>query len=181
MRVLKTLIVLASLATTTALVACGPSSPRRTQPPNAPLPAQQHGSHDTSRLPAAVRGTLDQYVQILASSRSLEECAQRFTSIAGGSLVNEDGRSLRSTVPQYSLKKDHQNVRFYARPAQVTRVQARPNQATGYGQSAIRGTEYKIWIAKARGQPGMPAPITILVPENHPFVRGPKVVGIGSL
>ena len=106
---------------------------------------------------------------------------QRFTPIAGGGLVNEDGRSLRATVPPFSLKKDFNDVRVYAQPAQVTRIQVRLQQSDGYGASAIRGTEYKIWIAKAQGQPGMPAPISIMVPENHPFVRGPKVVGIGSL
>ncbi len=148
-------------------------SPSQAQAPGAPA--------DDGRLPAAVRGALDQYVQTLATSRSLEECAQRFTAIAGGGLVSEDGRSLRQGVTDFSLKKDFQNVRFYAQPAQITRVDVRPNQADGYGPSAIRGTEYKIWIAKAQGQPGMPAPISILVAEGHPFVQGPRIVGIGSL
>ena len=170
------------------VAACGSRSSRGqgSQPPGAYGPgpsggATQTGPYEANQLPAPVRGTLDQYVQILSSSGSLEECAQRFSQIAGGGLVNEDGRSLRATIAPYSLKKDHQNIRFYARPLQITRVQVRPDQSDGYGASAIRGTENKIWIAKAQGQAGMPAPISIMVPENHPFVRGPRVVGIGSL
>lgn len=166
-----------------------PPPPGYGPPPQGPPPAIQPAPPGAqpgpppaaAQLPAPVRATLDQYVQILASSRSLEECVQRFTPIAGGGLVNEDGRSLRATVPPYSLKKDWQNVRFYAQPAQVTRVDVKENRADGYGPSAIRGTEYKVWIAKAQGQPGMPAPISFMVPDQHPFVQGPRVVGIGSL
>jgi len=93
--------------------------------------------------------------------------------------VNEAGDALRSNVKPYSLKKDHSNVRFYANPVRITRVNRNPNLVTsGFGQSAIRGTVYKIWIAKASGSAGMPAPISIIVPEGG---GTPKVVGIGSL
>jgi len=132
-------------------------------------------------LPSAVKQVLENYVDMLRSSSDLETCASRFTKLAGGSLVNEDGASLRASVKPYSLKKDHQNVRFYAQPLKITRVNVQPSRSSGYGESAIRGKTYKIWIAKAEGQPGMPAPISILVPEGHPEIKSPKVIGIGSL
>lgn len=132
-------------------------------------------------LPAAVRTVLEQYLNILRTSRSVEECASRLVPIAGGGLVNEDGRSLRQTVPRFSLKKDFENVRFYASPTQITRVSPRRSNGEGFGPSAIRGMRYTIYIAKAPGQPGMPSPISIMVPDQHAFVRGPRVVGIGSL
>lgn len=136
----------------------------------------------TGDLPDAVRRTLVDYIKILRQSKSLDACAERFVDIAGGSLVNEDGRSLRGTVKPYSLKKDVQNISFYAfDPIRITRVNATPNRSSGYGMSAIRGTIYKIWIDKADGQPGRPAPISILSPEGHPTITVPRVVGIGSL
>ena len=124
---------------------------------------------------------LEQYLNILRTSRSVDECASRLVAIAGGGLVNEDGRSLRQTVPRFSLKKDFNNVRFYAQPTKITRVKVRRSNGEGYGASAIRGQRYTIYIAKAPGQAGMPSPISIMVPEAHAFVRGPRVVGIGSL
>lgn len=48
-----------------------------------------------STLPPEVKTVLDKYIEIL-NSNSHAECASRFVEIAGGSLVNEDGSSLRS-------------------------------------------------------------------------------------
>lgn len=162
-------------------IACGP-------PPGEPVTYQaqseQAGAYgargQSAPLPANVQQLLEQYVQILRSSTSLEDCAQRFTPIAGGGLVNEDG-TLRATVPPYSLKKDRDDVRFYATPLRITRVEATAGVGTGFGATAIRGTQYKIWIGKAPGAGGMPAPIAILIPDGHPTIQGPRVVGIGSL
>ena len=123
---------------------------------------------------------LERYVHMLAMSRSMDELANQFAPIAGGALVMEDGR-LMATVPQFSLKKDWENVRHYKTPPEVTRVVVTAEKVQGYGASAIRGTEYKVWIDKRDPQLGMPAPISLLVPEGHAFVRGPRVVGIGSL
>lgn len=43
-----------------------------------------------SQLPSEVKSVLEEYVKILSSSKDLDECAQKFTSIAGGGLINED-------------------------------------------------------------------------------------------
>lgn len=134
-----------------------------------------------SQLPAEVKAILDQYIEILNSSQSLDECAQRFTAIAGGGLVNEDGLTLRSSVQPYSLKKDYDNLKFYKVPILITRVNKSPSNGSGYGPSAIKGQVYKIWISKKDGGAGIPAPISIMVPEGHPTINTPKVVGIGSL
>lgn len=158
-----------------AAAAC--SSPQRSGP-GGPPPA---GASANGELPADVRATLDQYLRVLRQSRTIDECAASFVGLAGGGLVDESGQKLRTDVPQFSLKKDHDNVKFYADPPQVTRVDVDPDATQGYGASALRGRVYKIWVAKAQGQPGMPAPISILVPTSHPTIKSPKVVGIGSL
>lgn len=136
-----------------------------------------------SQLPAEVKNILEEYVKILSSSKDLEECAKRFTNIAGGGLVNEDPNNvtLRDDVKPYSLKKDYNNVKFYAQPVKITRVNVSKTSGAGFGASAVSGTIYKIWIAKADGQAGLPAPISIILPEKHPVIKTPKVIGIGSL
>ncbi|MFW5658433.1 MAG: hypothetical protein ACOCZ8_00485 [Bacteroidota bacterium] len=134
-----------------------------------------------NETPKAVFDVLGRYTAILRQSESLDQCAERFAAVAGGSLVNEDGETLRGTVKPYALKKDFQNIQFYQSPVKVTRVNKQENRSSGFGPSAIRGTMYKIWIAKKDGASGMPAPISIMVPEGHPSIKEPKVVGIGSL
>ncbi len=133
------------------------------------------------KLPSEVKVVLEQYIRTLTQSGSLDKCAENFVRIAGGTLVEDDGLRLRNTIKPFSLKKDFNNIKFYASPIQITRVNASPTQGTGYGESAVRGMVYKIWIGKKAGIAGMPAPISIIVPENHPSISSPKVVGIGSL
>lgn len=131
-------------------------------------------------LPAEVLNVLTEYTRILGCE-SLEKCAESFVEIAGGTLINETGKKLRVDVPQFSLKKDFNNFKFYATPIELTRVNKRYSNGDGYGDSAIKGWVYKIWIDKKKGVNGMPAPISILVPEGHSWIKTPKVIGIGSL
>ncbi len=135
-------------------------------------------------LPNDVKKVLNEYVDMLRSSQNIDDLATNFTKIAGGGLVNESTTNitLRSDIKQFSLKKDFDGIKFYTNPLVITRVNSNPSASTqGYGESAISGRVYKIWIGKADGQPGMPAPISILVPQNHNIITSPKVVGIGSL
>ena len=137
-----------------------------------------------NNIPKEVKDVLEQYLQMLRNSKDLDELANNFTSIAGGSLVNEDIEpiSLRNTVKPYSLKKDFENIKFYADPYIITRV-SNNNKHTqsGFGATALQGKTYKIWIAKMKGEAGLPAPITIIFPEKHPFIKSPKIIQIGSL
>jgi hypothetical protein len=133
------------------------------------------------QLPDEVKEVLIEYVNILRNAEDLDDCAEKVIVVMGGGLVNEDGESLRSSVKPFSLKKDFNNIKFYADPIKITRVNLGKTNGTGYGASAIKGKKYKIWIGKKKGVNGMPAPITIVVPEDHEFVKKPKVVGIGSL
>lgn len=135
-----------------------------------------------SDLPQEVKTVLETYIHILKNSADLESCAKEFVKIAGGGLVDERGKTLRETVMPYSLKKDFTNIKFYASPLQISRVNCNPMPVTsGFGESAIQGKIYKIWLDKAPGEVGYPAPISIMVPEGHPEINTPKVVGIGSL
>jgi hypothetical protein len=136
---------------------------------------------DLESVPKPVLEALAKYVAILRTSKNLDECAERFVEVAGGSLVNEDGKSLRGSVKPYSLKKDFDNVRFYADPTKITRIAKLPSKTSGFGPSAITGETYKIWVGKKDGVAGMPAPISILVPTGHKTIKSPKVVSIGSL
>ena len=132
-----------------------------------------------SDLPPAVKNVLVKYVDILSTSKDLDECAERFKEIAGGGLVNPAGTALRSSVKPYSLKKDYNDIKYYKVPVEIVRVAKTRTGQAGYGQSAIAGDWYKIYIAKKDGS--QPAPIHIVVPENHPTIKEPKVTGIGSL
>jgi len=131
-------------------------------------------------LPTSVKKVLDQYITIL-KSETLEECCEKFVEIAGGSLVNSEFPiTLYSDLKQFSLKKDFENIKFYANPIIITRVLKSESNGNGYGETAIAGTIYKIWIKKKEGVNGMPAPVQILVPKNHQQITTPKVVVIGS-
>ncbi|AFM05154.1 hypothetical protein Fleli_2801 [Bernardetia litoralis DSM 6794] len=133
-------------------------------------------------LPKEVKNVLNQYIEILEQANNLDECAEMFAKIAGGSLVSEDGQSLGNDVKPYSLKKDFQNIKFYHTTSiKITRVNVKNSNGMGFGYSAIRGKVYKIWIGKKQGVSGMPAPISIMIPEGHSEIKTPKVVGIGSL
>lgn len=161
---------LLSLAATSFLVAA--ASPAAAQ--------SRRYDIDPDDMPPSVRKVLERYVEILRTSGDLDTCAERFIAIAGGGLVNEDGKSLRSTVKPYSLKKDFQNIKFYAHPIVISRVAKLRPSTSGFGPSAIRGDQYKIWIDKKKGEAGRPAPVTIMVPQKHKTIRTPKVVRIGS-
>jgi len=132
------------------------------------------------QVPSSVINVLYKYAEVL-KSETLEKCAEAFFAIAGGGLVNPAGTALDRDLSRFALKKDYENFRFYAMPLKITRVNKRYSNGDGYGDSAIAGWVYKIWIDKKKGVNGMPAPISIMVPENHPTIRTPKVIGIGSL
>ncbi|MBL8995678.1 MAG: hypothetical protein JNM63_20185 [Spirochaetia bacterium] len=131
-------------------------------------------------LPASVKGVLESYVSILRTSKDLTEAGKRFVEIAGGTLVSDDGKSLRSSTEQFGLKKDFNDIKHYADPIRITRVAKLASNGQGYGASAIKGLIYKVWIDKKDPQLGMPAPVSILVPEGHETIKTPKVVNIGS-
>jgi hypothetical protein len=78
------------------------------------------------------------------------------------------------------LKKDHDGIKFYKQPVAVTRVNKTYSAGQGFGASAIKGQVYKIWIAKKDGVAGLPAPVSIMIPEGHATITTPKVVNIGS-
>ncbi|GAB4434309.1 MAG: hypothetical protein OHK0011_17450 [Turneriella sp.] len=126
-------------------------------------------------LPPAVRAVLDRYTQILKESPSLDEAADAFAQIAGGSLVNDNG-SVSSNTKQFGLKKDFNNIKHYAWPIRITRVNKTVSRGEGYGTKKIAGDRYTIWIAKDDAAKGMPAPVSIIAPPSGE----PKVVNVGS-
>ncbi len=134
------------------------------------------------QLPAEVKKVLVQYIDLLSTSKNLAECASKFATIAGGSLVNEstDKITLRSSVEPYALKKDYENCKFYAQPVEITRVNVSRTAGSGFGATTLAGTIYKVWIAKKEGEVGLPAPVSIIVPENHKTIKTPKIINIGS-
>lgn len=133
------------------------------------------------KLPPEVKQVLEQYISMLRAGPDVATVAKAFVAIAGGGVVDESGTALRRDVPEFSLKKDFSDVKFYADPVTITRVNATKSGGQGFGGSAIAGMVYKIWIAKKEGAGGMPAPISIMVPEGHATIKTPKVVNIGSL
>ena len=130
-------------------------------------------------LPASVKQILDKYIETLNLS-SIDDCAAKFIKIAGGGLVNETGTALRNDIKAYSLKKDHDDIKFYKQPVEITRVNKTASNGQGFGSSTIKGQVYKICIAKCASSGGLPAPVSIMVPEGHTTIKTPKVVNIGS-
>ncbi len=149
------------------------------QNPNFLMAQSKLNDIPVADLPANVKLVLDKYVEVL-NIASIDECAVKFLDIAGGGLVNETATALRNDIKAYSLKKDHDDIKFYAQPVAITRVNKSVSGGQGFGASAIKGTVYKIWIAKKEGGAGMPAPVSIMVPEGHATITTPKIVGIGS-
>ncbi|MFZ5630259.1 MAG: hypothetical protein ACOY5B_14100 [Spirochaetota bacterium] len=131
------------------------------------IPAEQ--------LPGAVKSVLVSYTHILKESPTLEDAANAFARIAGGSLVNENG-SVSNNTKQFGLKKDLNNFKHYAWPIRITRVNKTVSRGEGYGSKKIAGDRYTIWIAKDDPAKGMPAPVTIIAPAGGE----PKVVNVGS-
>jgi hypothetical protein len=142
--------------------------------------AQTPDDIPVEQLPPEVKALLDKYLAALRGAKTLEDAAKALAPLAGGGLVNEDGKTLRDSVAPFSLKKDWSNVKFYADPVQITRVVKRKSGTEGFGPSAIGGTRYTMYIAKKEGVSGMPAPISITVPEGHATIKEPRVTGIGS-
>jgi hypothetical protein len=131
------------------------------------------------QLPGEVATVLSTYIEIL-NSPNLDECALRFVSIAGGSLVNDDASALAQTIKDMSLKKDFNDIKYYKQPIEITRVNKTYSNGLGYGVAATKGYVYKIWIQKIDPSKGMPAPVSILMPDAGQYVKTPKVVNIGS-
>ena len=117
------------------------------QTPNLLLAQSKLNDIPVADLPANVKQVLDKYVEILNIS-SIDDCAVKFLEIAGGGLVNETATALRNDIKTYSLKKDHDDIKFYQQPVSITRVNKSVSGGQGFGASAIKGTVYKIWIAK---------------------------------
>jgi hypothetical protein len=132
-----------------------------------------------NQLPETVKAVLDNYIDAL-NSLTLDDCAKNFLAIAGGSLVNDDASALAQTIKDMSLKKDFNDIKFYKQPVEITRVNKTYSNGLGYGVAATKGYVYKIWIQKKDPSQGMPAPVSILLPDEGQYVKTPKVIGIGS-
>ena len=79
----------------------------------------QRKNINKSEVPAEVIAVLNQYLNILSTSGSLEECARRLTPICAGHLISQSGNKISYDVLSFSLKKDYQNVKFYRVPALI--------------------------------------------------------------
>jgi len=126
-------------------------------------------------LPAKVKAVVENYARILRESKSVEEAATAIAPIAGGSLVSENG-SLSNNTKQFGLKKDFNNIKHYANPIKITRVNKTISKGDGYGAAKIAGDRYTVWIAKDDPAKGMPAPVTLILPASGE----PKLVNVGS-
>lgn len=130
-----------------------------------------------SELPSDVKNLLNQYIQILQTSKNFDEAADKVAKIAAGHMLNSSGK-IDADVYRYSLKKDFDNAKFYKYPVEITRVSMTLNDYDGFQSTLFEGTRYKIWIAKKAGVAGLPAPVPIIKPASG----APKIVTvIGSL
>lgn len=161
----KNISFIISMILAVSILAPAPAAPKEIEP---------------SDLPNDVVETLNAYLTVLTLSKSAEDAGAALIakSLIGGHLISTDGKSASRDIIEFSLKKDRENVRFYALPADISRVTVSENDYDGFQKTLFEGTRYKIWIRKKPGISGMPAPIPVIKPANG----RPKVVStIGSL
>ena len=94
------------------------------------------------------------------------------------SLKDDRGRDVTRDLRNFSFKKAWQNAGLYARPVDVTRVRTTGISAVGFGKTAEKGKVADYFVAKAEGQPGLPAPVKIFFPADG---TDPKIYYVGSL
>ena len=94
------------------------------------------------------------------------------------SLKDDRGKDVTRDLRNFSFKKAWQNAGLYARPVQITRVRMTSISAVGFGKTAEKGKVADYFVAKAEGQPGLPAPVKIFFPEGN---GDPKIFYVGSL
>jgi hypothetical protein len=91
---------------------------------------------------------------------------------------DKSGSNLKQDRLDYSFKKAWQNAKFYQNPVKITRVQKQSVTAIGFGNTAQKGTCYKVFIAKKEGGTGLPAPLNVFIPEDG---TDAKIYYYGSL
>lgn len=136
----------------------------------------QKNNIQISEIPADVKATLTKYMEILSNSKSVQEAAGKLykAGIIGGNLLNVAATGPSDNIIRYSLKKDFDNVKFYAIPPVITGVTFTANKYDGFKKSVIQGAHYKIWVKKKDGVDGRPAPVPIIKPKDGT----PKVVTV---
>lgn len=132
------------------------------------------------KVPQEVVTVLNEYFIIL-QSENLEICAEKFTKIAGGSLLNVDGVGLRSNVKPYALKSDFENAKNYKQPIEISMVNVTKSSTQGIGKSSISGELYKISIVPISETDSRKAVITIILPDKFSADKSAKIVSIGTL
>jgi hypothetical protein len=131
-----------------------------------------------SELPADARKLAEEYINILKVG-TLDDAELNFAQLAGGDLIDEDGVTLREDVKPDALKKDRNNLKFYAIPLKIVRVQMFTKKSSGVGLGEIKGTLYKIWLARKTEDEGKPSYISVIIPQENSAVKTAKIVEIG--
>lgn len=132
------------------------------------------------KIPQTVTNVLNEYISIL-NSENLDVCAEKFSKIAGGSLINSNGVGLRSNVKPYALKSDFENVKNYKQPISILEVNYTQSITQGIGKSSISGEMFKIWISPISDTLTRKASISIILPDEFSEVKDVKIVNIGTL
>ncbi len=95
-----------------------------------------------------------------------EEAAKNAIKFIHKSEYDNTGAALKQDRMNYSFKKAWENAKFYQTPVKVTRVQKQALTAIGFGNTAEKGTSYKVWISKKEGVAGLPAPLNVFFPAD---------------
>ncbi|MDQ7823452.1 MAG: hypothetical protein RDV48_11700 [Candidatus Eremiobacteraeota bacterium] len=94
------------------------------------------------------------------------------------SMLTEDGKDLDRDTKDFSYKKACQNVGFYRYPADIKEVHKGNVYTIGWKETAEKGRTDRYFIRKKPGASGVPAPLSVFLPENG---GPPKIVDMGSL
>ncbi|MDP2388211.1 MAG: hypothetical protein Q8M29_17690 [Bacteroidota bacterium] len=120
---------------------------------------------------------LNDFMKALAI-KDADESAKECLKYVHKSLKNASGDDLTKDLRNFSFKKAHDNVKFYANPVKITRVRKNGVTAIGFKETGEKGDEYSYFISKKSDVKGMPAPVNIFFPADG---GEPKISYMGSL
>ena len=131
-----------------------------------PAPARAQGGSEQARTEARGVELAGRFVQALR----LGDDAARVKAalpLLHRSLLTPEGDDIDPSVKRAAWRKASANAESVALPIKVTRVRAKGNLTIGEGSESVeRGRVEDYFLARAEGNSGLPARITIFFPQQ---------------
>lgn len=128
--------------------------------------AQKTDEVAPANVPDPVTAAINQYLQALQLADATQS-ATAAKNVLGGSLLEEDGQTLRTAVVRFAFPKDREHVVNYTVPAVVVKALKAEAQSDGDGSALVKGTWYKVWIGRKDGAADLAAPFTLILSGDN--------------